>query len=118
MVVTQACLHQGAEVGGEVPELRAFLIQSLVSKLKVTFLSCRLAPSLLTCTSLFTKVFWPEQRERTGGVNRWSGAASPTRAGSLGSTPPATPGMLAQCRELWSRDLAHGLFSPSVWLTR
>lgn len=30
---------------------------------------------------------------------------------------PATPGMLAQCRELWSRNLAHGLFSPSVWLT-
>ena len=33
-----------------------------------------------------------EERERTGGVNRWSGAASPTRAGSLGSTPPAEGG--------------------------
>ena len=47
MVVTQACLHQGAEVGGEVPELRAFLIWSLVSKLKVTF-----CPTFFCCVTL------------------------------------------------------------------
>ena len=92
----------------------------------VTFLSCRPAPSLLTCTSWFTMVFWPKQRDRTRGVSRWPGAGSPSRAGPLdsrwggqvGSTPRANPRTLAQCRGLQLRQLAYGLFSPSVCLTQ
>lgn len=76
----------------------------------VTFLSCRLVPSLVTCTSSFTMVFW-RNGETEARCQRTAREALPVGAGGSGQQsalcPWANPQDAGRCMRTGSGQLAH-----------